>query len=177
VDHADDVRLPAVGTRLSLGGRDLHTLVFQTGRPARIDDYSDASPQAIDIARTAGVRSAAGAPIGAEAKLWGVIGVSSRHELPPDTEERLDGFAELLATAIANAEARAALIASRVRIVASADAARRRIERDLHDGAQQRLVPSRCACGPRRRPPRLGPWSWRSSWRARSLRWTACWRT
>ena len=43
-------------------------------------------------------------------------------------------------TAIANAEAQAALAASRARIVAAADEARRRIERDLHDGAQQRLV-------------------------------------
>ena len=60
--------------------------------------------------------------------------------LPPDTEARLADFTDLVATAIANAESRAQLAASRARIVATADATRRRIERDLHDGAQQRLV-------------------------------------
>jgi signal transduction histidine kinase len=60
--------------------------------------------------------------------------------MPPDTEARVGDFADLVATAIANAEARAALTASRARIVAAGDDARRRIERDLHDGAQQRLV-------------------------------------
>ena len=129
-----------LGTRLSLGGRDLHTLVFQSGRPARIDDYGETSDAASDIARKAGVRSAAGVPISVEGRLWGVVGVASGHELPPDTEMRLTGFTELVATAVANAEARAALTASRARIVAAADQTRRRIERDLHDGAQQRLV-------------------------------------
>src|SRR5258708_15079430 len=66
---------------------------------------------------------------------------SSHHEpLPPDTEARVGDFADLVATAIANADARAELTASRARIVAASDAARRRFERDLHDGAQQRLV-------------------------------------
>ena len=129
-----------LGTRLSLGGRDLHTLVFQSGRPARIDDYGETSDAASDIARKAGVRSAAGVPISVEGRLWGVVGIASGHELPPDTEVRLTGFTELVATAVANAEARAALTASRARIVAAADQTRRRIERDLHDGAQQRLV-------------------------------------
>ena len=129
-----------LGTRLSLGGRDLHTLVFQSGRSARIDDYGEASDAAAGIARKAGVRSAAGVPVSVEGRLWGVIGIASGHELPPDTEARLAGFTELVATAIANAEAQAALTASRARIVATADQTRRRIERDLHDGAQQRLV-------------------------------------
>ena len=79
-------------------------------------------------------------PISVEGRLWGVIGIASGHELPPPTEARLAGFTELVATAIANAEARAALTASRARIVATTDQTRRRIERDLHDGAQQRLV-------------------------------------
>jgi len=129
-----------LGTRLSLGGRDLHTLVFRSGRPARMDDYGDASTAAAGIARTAGVRSAAGVPVSVAGRLWGVIGIASGHELPPDTEARLAGFTELVATAIANAETQAALAASRARIVATTDQARRRIERDLHDGAQQRLV-------------------------------------
>ena len=129
-----------LGTRLSLGGRDLHTLVFQSGRPARIDDYGEASASAADIARKTGVRSGAGVPISVEGRLWGVIGIASGRELPPDTEARLAGFTELAATAIANTATQAALAASRARLVATTDQARRRIERDQHDGAQQRLV-------------------------------------
>ena len=88
------------------------------------------------------MRSTVGCPITVEGRLWGLIGVSSAppEPLPADTEARLTDFAELAATAIANAEARAELTASRARIVATADQTRRRIERDLHDGAQQRLV-------------------------------------
>src|SRR5690242_8487833 len=75
-------------------------------------------------------------------RLWGyiVVGSTRAEPLPAGTEARLAGFTELVATAIANAEAQATLTASRARIVATADATRRRIERDLHDGAQQRLV-------------------------------------
>jgi signal transduction histidine kinase len=133
VDH-----LP-VGGRRSLGRKNLSTLVFETGRPARVDSFADASPVA---AREAGVRSAVGTPIVVEGRLWGVMiaGSTLERPVPPDTEERLTSFTELLATAIANAESRAALTASRARIVAAADEARRRIERDLHDGTQQRLV-------------------------------------
>src|SRR6202012_2123222 len=76
-----------------------------------------------------------------EGRLWGVMVLDSRSgPLPPGTEARLAGFTELAGTAIANAEARPALAASRARPVATADATRRRIERNLHDGAQQRLV-------------------------------------
>ncbi len=83
-----------------------------------------------------------GAPVIVEGRLWGVIAVgrNNNQSLPLDTEERLTEFTELVATAIANAESRAELAASRARIVATADATRRRIERDLHDGAQQQLV-------------------------------------
>jgi signal transduction histidine kinase len=129
-----------VGTQGSLGGRNLHTMVFQTGRAARIDDYTGASGPAAR-ARELGVRSGVGVPVSAGGRLWGLMVVGSRVEpLPAGTEARLAGFTELAATAIANAEAQAALTASRARIVATADATRRRIERDLHDGAQQRLV-------------------------------------
>jgi signal transduction histidine kinase len=80
-------------------------------------------------------------PIAVEGQLWGTVTVSSRGgELPPDTEQRLEEFTALIATAIANAESRRELAASRRRIVAASDEARRRIERDLHDGMQQRLV-------------------------------------
>jgi signal transduction histidine kinase len=131
-----------VGTRWSLGGQNLHTLVFQTGRPARIDDYANATGPAGEAVREFGVRAGVGVPVSVEGRLWGAVFVGSTQEqpLPADTEARLAGFTELAATAIANAEAQAALAASRARIVTTADATRRRIERDLHDGVQQHLV-------------------------------------
>lgn len=128
------------GTRLSLGGNDVHTLVLQTGRSARMDDYSKASGMAADVARKADVRSAAGVPISVAGRLWGIVVIASAVELPPDTEARLADFTELVGTAVGNAQSRAELDASRTRIVAAADQTRRRIERDLHDGIQQRLV-------------------------------------
>jgi signal transduction histidine kinase len=130
------------GTRLSPGGRNVYTLAFQTGRPARIDGSPGTSGPDCEVARELGVRTAVGVPVSAEGRLWGAVVVSSTQEepLPASTEARLAAFTELAATAIANAEARAALTASRARIVTAADATRRRIERDLHDGAQQRLV-------------------------------------
>jgi GAF domain-containing protein len=117
-------------------------LVRDTHRPARIEGYEGVRGAGAGAAREAGWRSTVAAPIVVEGGLWGVINVASTSDdpLPPDTEERLAEFTELLATAIANAESRAELDASRARIVATADATRRRIERDLHDGAQQQLV-------------------------------------
>jgi signal transduction histidine kinase len=128
------------GSRLSLGGQDLHTEVFRTHQPARMDGYAGASAAAADFARLARVSSGVAVPVSVGGRLWGVIGIASGRELPGDTEVRLAGFTELVASAIANAEAQAALTASRARIMAAADTARQRIERDLHDGAQQRLV-------------------------------------
>ncbi|QRP48589.1 GAF domain-containing protein [Amycolatopsis sp. FDAARGOS 1241] len=130
------------GTRLSPGGRNVYTLVFQTGRPARIDSSTDAAGPDCEVASELGVRAAVGVPVSAGGRLWGVIVVSSTQEepLPADSEARLAGFTELAATAIANAEAQTELAASRARIVAAADTTRRRIERNLHDGAQQHLV-------------------------------------
>ena len=122
------LRRPVVQTSLSW-------LVRESGRPARID-YAD-DPVALEY----GIGSSVAAPITVEGRLWGYIAASTtRDRPPPETEARLAGFTELVATAIANAESRAQLMASRARIVAAADGARRRIERDLHDGAQQRLV-------------------------------------
>jgi signal transduction histidine kinase len=132
-----------VGMRFSLGGHDFATLVSETGRPARIDNAADTArgPLAVPV-RESGIRSAVGVPVIVEGRLWGVVAASSSLEqpLPPDTEARLASFTELVATAIANADSRAELMASRARIVAAADEARRRIERDLHDGTQQQLV-------------------------------------
>jgi signal transduction histidine kinase len=132
----------SVGTRMPLGGRNVTTLVFQTSRPARMESYADASGPSAATARAEGMRSSVGAPIIVAGRLWGVVIAASTRDQPlgADTETRLAGFTELVGTAIANAEAHAQLTASRARIVATADHTRRRIERDLHDGAQQRLV-------------------------------------
>jgi signal transduction histidine kinase len=93
-------------------------------------------------ARAVGIRASVGCPIVVAGRLWGVIAASTKREepFPAGTEAQIGEFTELVATAIANAEANAELNASRARIVATADQTRRRIERDLHDGAQQRLV-------------------------------------
>ena len=133
-----------VGGRLPLGGRNVTTLVYRTGRPARIV-YSDVSGVIGQVAsRDWGLRSSIGVPVGAESRVWGSMVVAFSRQgllpLPADTEARLASFTELVATAIANAESRSELAASRRRIVAASDQARRRIERDLHDGTQQRLV-------------------------------------
>ena len=131
----------AVGTRTVLGGRNASTLVFQAGQPARIDDFADVSGPVGTHARAVSIRASVGAPISVEGRLWGVMLVASEGEpLPAGTEARLAGFTELVATAIANAGAQAEVAASRARIVAAADHARRRIEQDVHDGAQQPLV-------------------------------------
>jgi signal transduction histidine kinase len=114
--------------------------VRETGSAARFDARDPALLQPPGLSAK-GFRSAVDVPIVAGGRLWGAIGVGSQSErLPPDTEERLAGFIELVATAIANAEAQAELTASRARIVATADQTRRRFERDLHDGVQQSLV-------------------------------------
>jgi signal transduction histidine kinase len=115
--------------------------VQRTGGPSRVS-YESAVGAASDWAREHGIRSSVGSPIVVEGRLWGAIiafsGASTPH--PDDTEERLRAFTELVAMAIANAESRAQLAASRARVVAAADETRRRIERDLHDGTQQRLI-------------------------------------
>jgi signal transduction histidine kinase len=132
-----------VGSRFRLGGKNVTTLVFDTGRPARVDGYADASGQTGAYARERGVRWSVGTPVIVEGRLWGIMIVgmeSGERPLLPDAEARLASFTELVATAVANAESRAELVASRARIVAAADETRRRIERDLHDGTQQQLV-------------------------------------
>jgi signal transduction histidine kinase len=114
--------------------------VMRTGQPARTDGYEQTSPGLNERVRKAGIRSSVATPIVVDGRLWGVIVASSRRTLPADAERRMLNFTEVVATAIANAESRSELAASRLRIVAAADATRRRIERDLHDGVQQRLV-------------------------------------
>ena len=133
--------IPA-GTRIALEGRNIAALVRSTSTPARVDSFADAPGPLAAIHRDHGVRSGVGAPITVEGRLWGVMVAFSMatEPLPPGTESRLADFTDLVGTAIANAQTRADLTASRARVVAAADDMRRRIERDLHDGTQQRLV-------------------------------------
>jgi PAS domain S-box-containing protein len=132
-----------VGERFSLEGQSVAATVFRTARAARMVSYENAPGAIAARFRDLGLRTAVGAPIIVEGRLWGAAIVGSTHPgetLPPDTEARVGDFTDLLATAIANAAIRLELAASRARIVAAGDDARRKLERDLHDGAQQRLV-------------------------------------
>ncbi|WP_433276942.1 GAF domain-containing protein [Pseudonocardia xinjiangensis] len=127
--------------RMRVAGGGTAATVLATGRPVRTEHFEGPEGSIANCFAHLGARSGAGAPITVEGRLWGVmIAVSRAAPLPAGAEARLAGFTDLVATALADADARAALTASRVRIVAAADTARRRIERDLHDGAQQRLV-------------------------------------
>jgi signal transduction histidine kinase len=133
----------AVGTRWEFQPGMASAQVYRTGSSARIDamDWSSVSGPVAGAARRLGIVSSVASPIVVEGRLWGAMNVASTDELLPfGLEGRLEKFTELLATAIANAESRSELAASRRRIVAASDEARRRIERDLHDGTQQRLV-------------------------------------
>jgi PAS domain S-box-containing protein len=121
----------APGTRWQLDGPGVLASVWQSGRPARRDDYTDVPGQAAAVVRQAGMRSAVASPITVEGRLWGAIAVfSPRGEpLPESTEARLADFTELVATALANAESRAELAASeaRARTLAEEQAALRRV--------------------------------------------------
>ena len=131
------------GMRVELDDSLAITAVFRTGRSARVDghDYSAAWGPIADYLRRVGNRSAVASPIIVEGRLWGAMVASTKREpLPADTEERMANLTELVGVVIASAESRAELIASRARVVAAGDEARRRIQRDLHDGAQQRLL-------------------------------------
>jgi signal transduction histidine kinase/uncharacterized protein YoaH (UPF0181 family) len=132
----------ALGSELTLDGDGVAARVRATGRPARLDTYADAPGALAARLRELGVRSSAGAPIAVAGRLWGVViaGTGRDEPLEPGTEWRIGEFTDLIATAIANAESRTELAASRARVVKAGDDARRRIERNLHDGAQQRLV-------------------------------------
>ena len=144
-----------VGSRWPLEGHNVATLVFETGRPVRIDRYADSSSGPIGAAiretgiretgiretgiRETGIRSAVRTPILVEGRLWGMIAAGSTLEqpLPADTEARLASSPSWWRRRSRTAESRAELMASRARIVAAADETRRRIERDLHDGTDR----------------------------------------
>ena len=135
--------LPAIepGSVVELVAGSALAVVHEAGTPARVDSYAELEGEHAREMRELGIESGLAAPIVVGGRLWGAVAAGSASgPFPVDAEERLGAFAELVAQAIANVDARMQLQASRTRIVEAADAARRRLERDLHDGAQQRLV-------------------------------------
>ena len=143
VGVSDGIRGVSTGSRWELEDYMASTRVYRTGRHARVErsDFEHISGPMADLLREIGAVSSVGAPIVVEGQQWGFVTVTDTNKrLPVNAEKRLEKFAELLGTAIANADSRAELAASRARIIAAGDDARRRIERDLHDGAQQRLI-------------------------------------
>jgi signal transduction histidine kinase len=141
--EGDSVSGFVVGTAVPLAGSDgLTALVARTGRSARIDDYRRVRGRAAELMLAHGYRAGVAAPIVAGGRTWGLLLVASAapEALPADSERRLVDFAELVALGLESAEAREQLNASRLRMLEAALQERRRLERNLHDGAQQRLV-------------------------------------
>jgi PAS domain S-box-containing protein len=131
-----------VGSRWPVEDEGLSGMILSGGRPKRKDDYATVPGLVGAAVRDDGMGSMVGVPIEVNGSIWGfmVAGGGPGEAIPASTEEHLARFTELLATAVSNATMRAELAASRARVIAAADEARRRIERDLHDGAQQQLV-------------------------------------
>ena len=131
-----------IGTTLPIEDGLVAWRVLHTGAPARVDSFEGATGELAARIHALGYRAAVGVPIVVAASTWGtlVAAVREGESLPPETEQRLQAFAELVALAVASAQARDELEASRMRVVEASDAERRRLERNLHDGAQQRLV-------------------------------------
>jgi signal transduction histidine kinase len=132
----------AIGTRFGLEGPSIARAIRENRGPARINDFAGATGEIAQEAHEVGIRSSVGCPIVVDGRLWGVIAASTRSldPFPPNTEVQIASFTEIVATAIASAESRAQLAASRARVVAAGDEMRRRLERNLHDSLQQRLV-------------------------------------
>jgi signal transduction histidine kinase len=140
---SEDGRLRSpVGTSLELDGDTVVAKVLRTGEPQRVDRYAEATGSLAETLRDAGYRAAVAAPVTAGDGLWGalVAATTSEQPLPDGLERRLCDFADLIGQALANADARERLAASRAELVEASDAERRRLERNLHDGAQQRLL-------------------------------------
>jgi signal transduction histidine kinase len=133
--------IPA-GHRGAIDGRGILGRMLQVAAPVRIEDFDEVGGEVAKLMRELGIRSAAAGPIILRGRVWGALSANwpASVPMPAGAEDRVAAFAELVAQAIENAEARDELAASRARLVQAADEARRRIERDLHDGAQQRLV-------------------------------------
>jgi signal transduction histidine kinase len=132
----------AVGARLELDGDTLVPKVVRTGTAQRVERYEQAGGALAETLRGVGYRAGVAAPVTVGGALWGVLAAATTSDdpLPIGLEQRLTDFADLVAQALANADAYEKLAASRARVVEVGDAERRRLERNLHDGAQQRLV-------------------------------------
>jgi signal transduction histidine kinase len=137
----DDTSLP-IGSRGILDGRGLVGRILRTGEAVRIEDFDEVGGAVADQMRGLGVRSAVAGPIILGGRIWGALSATwpQREHIPEGAEHQVAAFAEFVAYAVDNAEIRDELVASRARLVEAADEQRRRIVRDLHDGAQQRLV-------------------------------------
>lgn len=139
-EDRDNVGAFQIGERLPVDQNTTIGRVLYTGAPARIDDYSVLSGELPKLMLRIGYRSTVSAPIVVAGILWGAVAIASADPLPPESESRLAAFCELVSLAVASAQARDDLRTSRARIVRAGDEQRRKLERNLHDGAQQRLV-------------------------------------
>jgi signal transduction histidine kinase len=139
--HSDrpDIMPPLAG-RWQIEDGSVGATVAQTGKPARINDYTHAETEIGVWTRERGIRSVVACPVLANGRVWGMVASLGSSPQPQDTEPRMLQFVGLVGTAIASAESDAELHASRARLVAASDTTRRRIERDIHDGVQQRLI-------------------------------------
>jgi PAS domain S-box-containing protein len=136
----DDIDVFRVGEILPADEHSALGRVRRTGAPGRVDDWGGRTGELAETMFRIGYRSTAAAPIVVTGALWGAVAIASEDQLPPESENRLGAFCELASLAVARAQARADLIASRARLVKAGDEQRRRLERNLHDSAQQRLV-------------------------------------
>jgi signal transduction histidine kinase len=139
---AQDATPVPVGSRGVLDGRGLVGRILRTGQAVRLEDFDDVGGAVAAEMRSLGISSGVAGPIVLGGRIWGALSAAWPHgeRMPVDAEDRVAAFAELVSYAIDNAETRDELLASRARLVEAADEQRRRVVRDLHDGAQQRLV-------------------------------------
>jgi signal transduction histidine kinase len=136
----DNIGAFQIGERLAVDENTTIGRVLYSGAPARIDDYATLGGDLPKLMLQIGYRSTVSAPIVVAGILWGAVAIASVEPLPAESETRLGAFCELISLAVASAQARDDLRSSRARIVNAGDEQRRKLERNLHDGAQQRLV-------------------------------------
>ena len=136
----DEVTAYPLGERIPATENTTVGRVLFSHAPARIDDYATLPGELPARMASIGYRSTVAAPISVAGILWGAVLVASEETLPPESEARLGAFCELVSLAVASAQAKADLQSSRRRLVSAGDEERQRLERNLHDGAQQRLV-------------------------------------
>jgi PAS domain S-box-containing protein len=138
--NRDGIETFPLGARLHVDETTAMGRARETGAPARVEDWGAAEGEFAELMLRIGYRSTVAAPIIVAGTLWGTVMIGSADPLPADAEIRLAAFCDLVSLAVASAQAREDLQTSRARIVRAGDEQRRRLERNLHDGAQQRLV-------------------------------------